>query len=186
MIDAVEHAPQECPRNFCKKWRLKKSVFFLRVFTTKKVNIFLNLFLSDFQESQICLDRQVASSHGGVLGPLVNRWKLSFQVDDLLNVFLRIILRDLILTHFWSDFQESLIQPASFYVGFSQVFLAFLQKCMWFYEKNVTKIAKTANLQSRFAVACRKTTNSLSTFAFSWMMRSSTHPKNASGIPTKN
>ena len=56
-----------------KKMAAEKKLFFMRVFTTKKVNIFLNQFLSDFQESQICLDWQVASSHGGVLGPLVDR-----------------------------------------------------------------------------------------------------------------
>ena len=116
MIDAVEHAPQECPRNSCKKWQLKKNVFFLRVFTTKKVNIFLKQFLSDFQESQICLDRQVASSHGGVLGPLVDRWKIESSFFTIfLNVFLRVFLRDFIQTHFWSDFQESLIQPPNFF-----------------------------------------------------------------------
>ena len=65
------------PEEFLQKMAAeKKNVFFLRVFTTKKVNIFLKQFLSDFQESQICLDRQVASSHGGVLGPLVDRWKI--------------------------------------------------------------------------------------------------------------
>ena len=60
-------------QEFLQKMAAEKDVFFLRVFTTKKVKKILNQFLSDFQESQICLDRQVASSHGGVLGPLVDR-----------------------------------------------------------------------------------------------------------------
>ena len=62
------------PEEFLQKMAAekKKICVFLR---KKKMEIFLNQFISDFQESQICLDRQVASSHGGVLGPLVDRWK---------------------------------------------------------------------------------------------------------------
>ena len=98
------------PEEFFQKMAAERKNIFLRVFTTKKVNIFLNQFLSDFQESQICLDRQVASSHRGVLGPLVDRWKTEpSKIYDFLNVFLRVFLRDFIQTHFWSDFQESLI-----------------------------------------------------------------------------
>ena len=85
---------------------------------------------------------------------LIHRSNLSY---DFVNVFLRVFLRDFIQTHFWSDFQESLIQPASFFVvGFSRVFLAFLQTCMWFLEKSVRKTSKTTNLLSKFVCFCRK------------------------------
>ena len=64
------------PEEFLQKMAAEKKRVFSTCFYDKKVNIFLKQFLSDFQESQICLDRQVASSHGGVLGPLVDRWKI--------------------------------------------------------------------------------------------------------------